>query len=88
MTTTAKKRLEVRAAVPGDVRGIQRMIARAYPGMPNYSLATIRGQINIWDDFNVERTEFGDRIARPIAFVENRFVDPRTFYQIRLRKTF
>lgn len=54
---------------------------------PRPTLA-IRGQINIWDDFNVERTEFGDRIARPIAFVENRFVDPRTFYQIRLRKTF
>ncbi|VTO11863.1 TonB-dependent receptor plug domain-containing protein [Brevundimonas vancanneytii] len=54
---------------------------------PTPTLA-IRGQINIWDDFNVERTEFGDRIARPIAFVENRFVDPRTFYQIRLRKTF
>jgi hypothetical protein len=49
---------------------------------------SIRGQVNLWDDFNVERTEFGDRIARPIAFVENRFVDPRTFYQIRLRKTF
>ena len=46
MTTTGKKRLEVRAAVPSDVRGIQRLIARAYPGMPNYSLATIRGQIN------------------------------------------
>ena len=54
---------------------------------PTPTLA-IRGQINIWDDFNVERTELGDRIARPIAFVENRFVDPRTFYQIRLRKTF
>ena len=46
MTTTGKKRLETRAAVPGDARGIQRLIARAYPGMPNYSLATIRGQIN------------------------------------------
>ena len=49
---------------------------------------SIRGQVNIWDDFNVERTEFGDRETRPIAFVENRFIDPRTFYQIRLRKTF
>lgn len=49
---------------------------------------SIRGQINLWDDFNVERTVFGDREARPIAFVENRFIDPRTFYQIRLRKTF
>jgi len=49
---------------------------------------SIRGQVNLWDDFNVERTVFGDREARPIAFVENRFIDPRTFYQIRLRKTF
>jgi len=46
MTTTAKKRLEVRPAVPADVRGIQRLIARVYPGLPNYSLATLRGQIN------------------------------------------
>src|SRR3546814_13021548 len=44
--TTTKKRLEVRAAAPADVRGIQRLIARVYPGMPNYSLATLRGQIN------------------------------------------
>lgn len=49
---------------------------------------SIRGQVNLWDDFNVERTVFGDRETRPIAFVENRFIDPRTFYQIRLRKTF
>ena len=54
---------------------------------PTPTLA-IRGQINIWDDFNVERTVFGDREARPITFVENRFIDPRTFYQIRVRKTF
>lgn len=49
---------------------------------------SIRGQVNIWDDFNVERTVFADRETRPVAFVENRFIDPRTFYQIRLRKTF
>ena len=49
---------------------------------------SIRAQINIWDDFNVERTEFANRVTRPIAYVENRFIDPRTFYQIRLRKTF
>ena len=46
MTTKAQKRLEVRTALPADVRGIQRLIARVYPGMPNYSLATLRGQIN------------------------------------------
>ncbi|MGO4409053.1 MULTISPECIES: TonB-dependent receptor plug domain-containing protein [unclassified Brevundimonas] len=49
---------------------------------------SIRSQVNIWDDFNVERTVFSDRETRPVAFVENRFIDPRTFYQIRLRKTF
>ncbi|MEN5145013.1 TonB-dependent receptor plug domain-containing protein [Brevundimonas diminuta] len=54
---------------------------------PTPTLA-IRAQVNLWDDFNVERTVFADRQTRPVAFVENRFVDPRTFYQIRLRKTF
>lgn len=54
---------------------------------PTPTLA-IRAQVNLWDDFNVERTVFADRDTRPVAFVENRFVDPRTFYQIRLRKTF
>jgi len=49
---------------------------------------SIRAQVNIWDDFNLERTVYGDRASRPVAFIENRFVDPRTFYQIRLRKTF
>nr|WP_303684212.1 TonB-dependent receptor [Brevundimonas naejangsanensis] len=49
---------------------------------------SIRAQVNIWDDFNVQLTQFADRETRPIAFVENRFIDPRTFYQIRLRKTF
>jgi hypothetical protein len=49
---------------------------------------SIRAQVNIWDDFNIERTVYGDRVNRPISFIEHRFVDPRTFYQIRLRKTF
>ena len=50
---------------------------------------SIRAQVNIWDDFDVERTVYADRSpARPIAFVEHRYIDPRTFYQIRLRKTF
>jgi len=50
---------------------------------------SIRAQVNIWDDFNVQRTVYADRSpARPIAYVENRYVDPRTFYQIRVRKTF
>ena len=50
---------------------------------------SIRAQVNIWNDFDVERTVYADRsAARPIAFVEHRYIDPRTFYQIRLRKTF
>ena len=50
MTTTARKRLEVRTAVPSDVRAILRLIARVYPGLPNYSPATVRGQINNFPD--------------------------------------
>ncbi len=55
---------------------------------PTETLA-IRAQINIWDDFNVERTVYADRTpARPIAYVEHRYIDPRTFFQVRVRKTF
>ena len=50
---------------------------------------SIRAQINIWNDFNIERTVYADRTAaRPIAYVENRYIDPRTFFQVRVRKTF
>ena len=49
---------------------------------------SIRGQVNIWNDFDVTRTVFADRVTRPVAFVEERFVDPRAFWQIRVRKTF
>ena len=49
---------------------------------------SIRAQINIWDNFDQERIAYGDRLTRPIAFIETREIDPRTFYQIRLRKTF
>lgn len=50
---------------------------------------TIRAQVNLADDFNVERTVFANRTpARPVAFVDNRFIDPRTFLSLRLRKTF
>src|SRR5690606_19578860 len=34
---------------------------------------SIRGQVNIWNDFNVERVVFADRVTRPVAYVENRF---------------
>ncbi|MBW8302443.1 MAG: TonB-dependent receptor, partial [Brevundimonas sp.] len=50
---------------------------------------SIRAQINIWNDFNIERTIYADRTpARPIAYIENRYIDPRTFFQVRVRKTF
>ncbi len=50
---------------------------------------SLRAQINLWDDFEVERTVFAARTAaRPVALVENRYIDPRTFVSLRLRKTF
>ncbi len=49
---------------------------------------SIRAQVNIWNDFDQERIVFANRETRPVQFVENRFVDPRTFWQIRVRKTF
>ncbi len=57
-----------------------------YKPTPTLSL---RAQINIWNDFEVERTVYADRTpARPVAFVENRYIDPRTFVSFRVRKTF
>ncbi|MBA3051469.1 MAG: TonB-dependent receptor [Alphaproteobacteria bacterium] len=57
-----------------------------YKPTPTLSL---RAQINIWNDFEVERTIYADRSpARPVAFVENRYIDPRTFLSFRVRKTF
>ena len=49
---------------------------------------SVRAQVNVWNDFNQERVVFADRVTRPIAYIENRFIDPRTFWQIRVRKTF
>ena len=49
---------------------------------------SIRGQVNIWNDFDVTRTVFADRDTRPVEFVETRLIDPRTFWQVRVRKTF
>lgn len=57
-----------------------------YKPTPTLSL---RAQLNVWNDFEVERTVYADRTpARPIAFVENRYIDPRTFVSFRVRKTF
>jgi len=54
---------------------------------PTSTLA-IRAQMNIWDDFETERIVYADRVTRPIAFIERRAIDPRTWYQVRVRKTF
>lgn len=56
-----------------------------YKPTPTLSL---RAQVNIWNDFEVERTVYADRVTRPISFIENRYIDPRTFWSLRLRKTF
>ncbi|MBX9613973.1 MAG: TonB-dependent receptor [Caulobacteraceae bacterium] len=50
---------------------------------------SIRAEVNIWNDIEIERTVFANRSpARPVAFVEERPTDPRTFWQIRVRKSF
>ncbi len=54
---------------------------------PTDSLS-IRAQVNLWDTFDQDRTVFADRETRAVAYVEERFIDPRTFWQIRVRKTF
>ena len=55
---------------------------------PTPTLA-IRMQLNVWDDFTIRRTVFADRAPnRAVAFVEDREINPRTFVQFRVRKTF
>ena len=49
---------------------------------------SVRAQVTLWDDFYQERTAYADRVTRPIAYTESRAIDPRTFWQIRVRKTF
>ena len=56
-----------------------------YKPSPTLSL---RAQLNLWDDFTTRRTVYANRTTRPVAYTEERFIDPRTFFQIRLRKTF
>ncbi|GAA0649842.1 TonB-dependent receptor plug domain-containing protein [Brevundimonas lenta] len=57
-----------------------------YKPQPGLSL---RAQVNIWNDFDIERTVYADRdVPRNILFVEDRLIDPRTFWSLRLRKTF
>ena len=49
---------------------------------------SIRAQVNLWDDFHQTRIAYADRNTRPISYIETRNVDPRTFYSLRIRKTF
>ncbi|HWW12636.1 MAG TPA: TonB-dependent receptor [Brevundimonas sp.] len=56
-----------------------------YKPTPTLSL---RAQVNVWNDFDQERIVYADRLTRPISYIETREIDPRTFYQLRLRKTF
>ena len=63
-----------------------------FQGFVEYKPTTsisIRAQVTVWNDFNVERTVYASRTGgRPVAFVETRDIDPNTFYQITLKKTF
>ena len=54
---------------------------------PSPTLA-IRAQVNLWDEYDQTRIAYADRTTRPVAYVETRNIDPRTFYSLRLRKTF
>lgn len=54
---------------------------------PTPTLA-IRAQLNLWDDFTIRRTVFANRTNRAVSFVEDREINPRTFMNIRVRKTF
>lgn len=49
---------------------------------------SIRLQANYWDAFDVFRTEYADRAANTVAYYDTRLIDPRFFYQLRVRKTF
>jgi hypothetical protein len=48
----------------------------------------IRAQLNLWDDFVAFREVYANRASRRIDFVETREIDPRTFVQVRVRRTF
>ena len=54
---------------------------------PSPTLA-IRAQLNLWDEYHQTRIAYADRATRPISYIETRNIDPRTFYSLRLRKTF
>ncbi len=55
---------------------------------PTPTLA-IRVQVNIWNDYTQRYTVYADRAPQQaVAFVEDRTINPRTFWTIRVRKTF
>ena len=57
-----------------------------YKPAPSWS---IRAQLNVWNDFQVNRTVFADRTEpRPVLLTETRDIDPRTFLSMTVRKTF
>lgn len=49
---------------------------------------SVRAQLTDWDDFVFVRTAYADRVTRPLAYVETRTVNPRTFWNFQVRKTF
>lgn len=49
---------------------------------------SVRAQLTDWDDFVFVRTAYADRVTRPVAYVETRTINPRTFWNFQIRKTF
>ena len=56
-----------------------------YKPTPTLSL---RAHVNIWDDFHQTRIAYADPRTQAINYIETRNIDPRTYYSLRLRKTF
>ena len=73
-------------AAPGIVPGSA--VAVAWAEYKPTATLSIRAQVNIWNDIEFERIVYADRTTRAVDFIESRTVDPRTFYSVRLRKTF
>ena len=49
---------------------------------------SVRAQLTDWDDFVFVRTAYANRTTRPVAYTETRTVNPRTFWNFQIRKTF
>ena len=56
-----------------------------YKPTPTLSL---RAHVNIWDDFHQTRVAYADPRTQAVNYVETRNINPRTYYSLRLRKTF